>query len=191
MRIKFFSIFAASLLAMAVNNVQAVSISLVPDSGNAVIGTPVEVAVTIADLGDFSPISLSSFDLDVLFDPLVLGFDAVVFGDELDLFFGSIRIEDDSVAGVVRLIEISFDLSSDLDTFQPGFFTLATLTFIPVAEAAFSLGLTVNELVDADGNIFTVDVNRVPEPGSMMLLLVGLLGVGAGIRGRRAAGESA
>ena len=191
MRIKFFSIFAASLLAMAVNNVQAVSISLVPDSGNAVIGTPVEVAVTIADLGDFSPISLSSFDLDVLFDPLVLGFDAVVFGDELDLFFGSIRIEDDSVAGVVRLIEISFDLPSDLDTFQPGFFTLATLTFIPVAEAAFSLGLTVNELVDADGNIFTVDVNRVPEPGSMMLLLVGLLGVGAGIRGRRAAGESA
>ena len=191
MRIKFFSIFAASLLAMAVNNVQAVSISLVPDSGNAVIGTPVEVAVTIADLGDFSPISLSSFDLDVLFDPLVLGFDAVVFGDELDLFFGSIRIEDDSVAGVVRLIEISFDLPSDLDTFQPGFFMLATLTFIPVAEAAFSLGLTVNELVDADGNIFTVDVNRVPEPGSMMLLLVGLLGVGAGIRGRRAAGESA
>ena len=62
--------------------VQAISISLEPLAQTVVLGNPVNVAVRIADLGTpGAPPALSTFDLDISFDPGLLAFSQATFGD--------------------------------------------------------------------------------------------------------------
>ena len=122
--------FAACLLFGG--ETQAIMLGFSPSNPVAHVGDSVDVDLVISGLGDFAPPSLSVFDLDVLFDPTILGLTNVafgdpVFGDQLDLFgFGHFSDVDAVAPGAANLFEISFDLPSDLDLLQPGSFTLAT-----------------------------------------------------------------
>ncbi|MFQ5658070.1 MAG: PEP-CTERM sorting domain-containing protein [Candidatus Methylomirabilales bacterium] len=158
------------------------------------LGQSVDVDITISGLGDFAPDSLGTFDLDVGFDPDILDFSAVTFGDpilgdQLDLLgFGSFTSVTPGV-GVVNLFELSLDFPGDLDTFQPGAFSLVTLTFDTKSIGTSPLELAVNSLGDAFGFLLagTVEsgkVDVVPEPGTFLLMGVGLAGM-AGLRRRR------
>ena len=168
----------------------AVTIGLSPVSQTVLPGDSVEVALTISGLGNGVAPSLGAFDLDVEFDPAVLGFSMAVFGDpilgdQLDLFgLGSFTGVDASIPATVNLFEVSLDLPADLDLLQAPSFTLATLTFQALAAGVSPLSLRNVILGDAlgdplDASVTGASVNVVPEPGTLLLLGSGLMGFGA------------
>ena len=152
-------------------------------------GAMVSVDLTISGLGDAVAPSLSTFDVDIFFDPTVVTFANVIFGDsllgdQLDLFgLGSLTSFDGSVPGLLNLFELSFDDPLDLDELQAGSFTLATITFLSGSPGKSSLDLSVNALGDSFGDPLTATVSNgsvraVPLPDTLQLLLAALLCLG-------------
>jgi hypothetical protein len=175
----FLSILLGFVIAHNGGVVSAATVSIVPNYQTVVIGTPVDVVLAISGLGDNDAPSLGVFDLDVNFDPTILHFDSVMYGDDLDLFgFGS----DTSTipgTGVVNLFELSFDSPPDLDTMQPGSFQLARLTFNTIGQGNSMLGIDINSLGDALGDPLvaiteTGNINVVPVPSALLLMGSGL-----------------
>jgi hypothetical protein len=147
-------------------------------------GDPLDVAVRISGLGSLGPPSLSAFDVDVFYDPGVLGYTGAdlgdpLLGDQLDLFaLGSIGGAVPGL-GTVNVFEISLDLPDDLNDLQADSFVLFTLHFDALLPGASSLGLAANSLGDAFGDPLSADVTGgsvtvVPEPGSAQLVAPGL-----------------
>jgi hypothetical protein len=122
---------------------QAITLEFVPSSATIGVGDSLGVALQISGLGDFTAPSLGTFDVTVTFDPTVLAFATVTYGDpalgdQLDLAgLGSLTTTMLGV-GSVNLLEVSVDSASDLDALQAGAFTLATLTFTGQAGAPAS-----------------------------------------------------
>jgi hypothetical protein len=149
-------------------------------------GDSVNIDVLISGLGVGVAPSISTYDLDILFDSNHLSFSSATFGDsalgnQLDLLnFGS-NLSDASLVGiaVVNIYEVSFDLASDLNDFQADSFTLATLTFDVLTFDSNQLSFVVNDLGDADANLLlanltTATVTTVPVPSALWLLASGL-----------------
>jgi hypothetical protein len=186
---KLFLCISIALVALFVaTNAQAITLSFDPLSQDVNLGEQVFVDLVISGLGDQMPDSLGMFDLDIAFDPSILAFNNAVYGDpvlgdQLDLWgLGSLTITTPGV-GSVNLFELSFDFPSDLDTFQAGSFTLATLSFDTLSLGTSSLDITINSLSDAWGYSLIAttqsgSVNVIPEPGTLLLMSGGLLGVG-------------
>ncbi|MCI0530154.1 MAG: cohesin domain-containing protein [Nitrospira sp.] len=122
------------LIFFGSSSAHAISLEFVPPTQQVDIGDTFEVEIVILDLVDSAPPSLGTFDLDVIFDPTILSFSSVtygdpVLGDQLDLFgLGSITATTPGT-GSVNFFELSLDSAADLNNLQAGDFTLATLTF--------------------------------------------------------------
>lgn len=189
---------AGALLALATwlllaGPAQALEIRLDPSTQTVAPGALLTLHLEASDLGDLSAPSLGVWDVDIAFDPAVLGFVGASFGTGLDLFgLGSIHDAFD-LGGVLDLFEVSLDLPSDLDTLQPGAFTLATLTFEALNAGSTTLELTLDDVGDSLGNPLVATavgaeaVVAVPEPGGLALVGLGFVGL-AGWRRRRAGG---
>lgn len=185
-----------------VRSAAAVSLSLNPSQQSIAVGEALSLDVAIVDLGNFSTPSVSTFDFDLGFDPSVLSFIGLTFGDSLlgdqvDLSgtarqFTDLGIFDavgfSAIPGVVNFFEESFDLPQDLDTLQPEAFTLATLDFVALGDGNGDLAVTLNALGDSQGNPLTLDTievtpvlvtgpigQTVPEPMTSWLGLLGLV----------------
>jgi hypothetical protein len=178
---------------------RAVSLALTPATSVAAVGDTVAIAIEIAGLGAGAPPTLSSFDIDVSFDPTVLGFQSAAFGSALgtgaDIFTSAGLLGPGSVdVSVASLLP-----SPTLDATQPASFVLATLVFKALAPGVSPLAIADQLLADtssvAGGNQIFVDsiggarvtVAPVPEPAALLVFGAGvLLAVGApGYRRKR------
>ena len=179
----FLGAVLGAFLLFFVNPSNAILIEFDPASQGVPVGNPVDVDLTISGLGDFASPSLGAFDLDISFNPALLAFSNVIYGDQLDILgLGSVQITTPGVVNV-NLLELSLDLPSDLDTLQAGSFTMATLTFDTLAVGTSSLDITINALSDAFGDPLFADVQSgsispVPEPATILLLVSGMAGLG-------------
>lgn len=169
----------------------AVSLRLAPGAQVVPPGPGVQVAVVISGLGDLAPPSLGVFDVDVAFDPAVLGFVGAVYGDpilgdQLDLSGAGSDVATGIALGTVNLFELSSDPTAALHAGQAGEFTLVTVSFDALANGVTPLDLGVNALGDAFGNPLAATVAGasilVPEPALPLLVALGLT-VLAAVRG--------
>ena len=179
----------------------AVTISFQPETQNVNLGDTPTINLIISDLGDHKSVSLSTFDLDLLFDPNVLGIDTTD-GDgdgvidnvdidprsQLDIYgwhqnYLSARL---TASGVLNIYDLSFDTESDLNNYQDGSFPLATVTFnaIGVGTSILSINPATLRLGDAAGNSLTaslangsINVTPVPIPTTCLLMSVSLIGL--------------
>ena len=171
----------------------AVVISFVPSDSSVGVGGSTSVDLVISDLGDDI---LTGFDLSLFFDDTVLGFDGFSFGTDcggfscLDVLgLGSLQDVTDWGFGEVGVFELSFDFDADLELFQPDDFVLGTFTFTGLMEGESALDVFVWGLSgqfefdetlgffvpkDLDAEIVGGSIT-VPEPGTWMLFLGGLL----------------
>ena len=187
----------AWLVLGALNPALAVTVSVSPLSQTVTAGDAVPLAINISGLGNGT--ALSAFDLNINYDPALLGFQFASFGDpalgdQLDLQnFGLNDPLATAGTGTVNLIETDLaDLPPDLLSNQAGNFTLATLTFTSLASGFTPVTLTINSLADQNaapisalsgfGSV-TIQASVVPLPASSYLLLSGLAGMG--LFGRR------
>lgn len=135
-------------------NASAVQFTLNPAGQTAAVGAPFSLSIDVAGLGDHTAPSLGGFDFNLRFDPALVRFEAITFGDAAlgDLLapvspsFGDVT---PLGAGLLNVFGLSMDLAADLDASQPAGFGLATLSF--TALAAGSAGFGVEDLILADG----------------------------------------
>ena len=190
-------VIALAMLAGISTQAQAIDLSFDPSAQTVGgIGAPVSVDVRISGLGDDI---LTGFDLDVSFDDSILGFQSFSFGTGLDTFgFGTINDVVD-FGSTVNVFELSFDDDADLHTFQPNDFVLGTFNFTALSLGTSSLdvssGLLAGELVfdpalgfevpkSLSADVQSGSVTAVPEPGTLVLLLSGLVTLGWSRRAR-------
>jgi hypothetical protein len=185
----------ASLLTLSfccALNAQAISIDLVPNLSSLELSDSLTLDARISGLGDASADSLGNYEFDLSYDANLFNFNSIQWGDsvlgnQLDLMgFGSLQDSDSSVAGLLKLLEVSFELPEDLDQLQAGSFTLFSLLFdtkaIGVGDFTISnlvLGdaYGANLVADSMGARVTVaNATTVPEPASWLLLL-GMLAI--------------
>ncbi|MBL8227365.1 MAG: hypothetical protein JNL98_02765 [Bryobacterales bacterium] len=163
----------------------AATLVVSPVSQNVALGSQAVFTVDIAGLGNGVAPSVGVFDFDILFDPAILSFSGVVFGNQLDILgLGSIQSATPGF-GSVNLFELSLDTVADLNDLQSPAFILATLTFDTLANGVSPITINLNSLGDADGAAIaatitdgSVEVGQstvVPEPAYWPLLALGLV----------------
>ncbi|WP_340680006.1 hypothetical protein [Paraglaciecola sp.] len=175
------------LIASIILPTQAAIISIVPQDSASIIGEQLVVDLTISDLGHQQASSLSSFDINFLFDDNLLALQSVDFGNQLDLFglgalLGGLQVVTNFANGVINLVELSADSVNDLNAFQAGSFVLATLAFNVIGNGTADFFTQVNSLGDANGialpNVELVGATvNVAEPSMALLLALGLAGL--------------
>lgn len=165
---------------------QATLISFMPSSQQMGLGGTTTVDLVISELGDDI---VSAFDLSIFFDDTILGYESFEFGTGLDIFgFGTINDAIDWGFGEVEVFELSFDFDEDLDLFQPNSFVLGTFTFTGLQFGTSALDIFVwavgGAFDPATGFVTELDVTtvsgsiEVPEPGTLLLFMGGLLCLG-------------
>jgi hypothetical protein len=167
----------------------------------ALVGNPVDVALTISGLGAGIGPSLGGYDLEISYNSLVLSNPSVIFGDpvlgdQLAISSPSYKCTGlHAACGLssmpLEITELSFDSSATLFASQAGAFTLATIAFDVIGAGSSSvvlsnvilsdaLGINVsgNYEVDLSGaTVNAIDAQPVPEPGSLSFLASSLAGL--------------
>jgi len=190
---------------LVTSGTQAAEMGLQPGTSGVALGSSVQFAVTITGLGDGSAPSLASYDVQLAFDPAVLSFASLAFGDpllgdQLDLLgLGSTTLVDTATAGVIGAFELSFDDENTLNTLQSSAFTLLHVTFDAIAAALNTpIEIVILDLASASGGSITattsgasVTITAAPAPATSLLLAAGCVLLWPFRRGLRASGALA
>jgi hypothetical protein len=191
----------AALLVTPFGTASAIVISLVPDAPEITVGSTFGVQVLASDIEIGTEI-LSVYDLDILFDPTQFAFVNAGFGAGLGGPLDSEGAFSLLEPGRLDLFELSLLFDADLFALQTTeSFTLATLTFQALAAGTANLNIDPAELylfgaADAEGfptelvleglqgaTVVNAPPVAVPEPGSFLLMSLGLLMLG--VRNRK------
>ncbi|MBD9355186.1 hypothetical protein [Methylomonas albis] len=187
------TLISAALYMFSITPSHAVAIlDISPSIQSVGISSPVSFAVTLSGLD--ANTALSVYDLDIGFDPTLLSFSQVTFGDpllgdQLDLLnLGLNGPTATAGLGLINLIEFSLDDTAALLAQQADSFTLAILSFNTLTAGTSPITLSVNGLTDTNAADIPYTVrngaiviggdpstNTVPEPEALLLLLSGSL----------------
>lgn len=156
-----------------------ISFDPVPSGGNLVVN------VVVSDLaGDI----VSAYDLDVAYNTAVLSFTSVAFGSALGGPADSLQASG-AAGGIVDAAELSLLSDADLATLQGGGpVGLVTITFALLGEGDYGLAFIWDQFNDVKGrdNRIIIPGGQVPEPTTLALFGLGLLGAGLARRRRMA-----
>lgn len=148
------------LFLLAVGQSKATALTMSTTSSNPIIGNTVDVELNVADLDDGTADSVGAYDVNIAFDPSILSYNSVTFGNQLDLgIFGSIKSVDDSgiATGTLNIAESSLEDPVVLDSSQAPDFTLATITFDTIAVGPSQITPSIVSFGDAAGDPLAVD----------------------------------
>ena len=178
---------APILLLSAVTLNAAILLSISPQSQTDPIGSAVQVQVAVSGLGHNAAPSLGAYDFNIAFNPAVLSFSSLTFGDsikgdQLDLsHIGSISGFSIPATGQVEVFEISLDAATLLDSSQADSFILTTLQFTTVTAGSSSLLPSANSVSDSQGSSLNtvlqparIIVTATPEPSTFALFSLAL-----------------
>lgn len=147
------------LVLMSTQSHAVTVLSVDPASQSVSLGSPVSFNINIAGLGNGT--ALGTYDINLVFDPALLAYSGITFGNQLDLSgLGDVQTVTPN-NGTVEMFELSLESVSDLNTLQASAFRLATLTFDTLALGINSpITLSVNALGDASGNPITASLQN-------------------------------
>jgi len=158
-----------------------VTLCLDPPAQDVKLGHLASVTVEISGLEDMAAPSLGAYDLNLGFDPTILSFNSIIFGDQLALAGPGSSIAGFAIStpGLVNVFEVSLIPTPILNDTQTAGFDLFTLTFDTLDLGLSPLDLSINYLADADGDLLTGtgcygSINVIPAPGAMLLGMMGL-----------------
>ena len=189
---QFLVCLIALLGFLHIGSVSAATLDFIPSISNVNENDAFDVDVAISDLGGAL---VGAFDISVDYDPAVLSATGVQFSDSLGdaSFFEAITFSDTSIAGTVSAFNTSLLFDFELAALQPsGGFTILTLSFLADAIGTSALEFSFSLISDDLGIAIstsnqTGQVNVVPLPGAVWLMITGLMGIGAMARKRAAA----
>lgn len=149
---------ALALIFLLPVSAAAVTLEVVPSTSSANLGDPFTVDVIVSGLGDTAAPSLSTFDLDLLYDPVLFNYTGVVYGPELgDEMAGEATTITTPGPGIVQLLELSILPPADLNANQPDSFTLLTASFTANVVGLGAFDVSVDNLGDENGAPLVVD----------------------------------
>jgi hypothetical protein len=155
-----------------------VTLSVDPLAQTKILGQ--QATVNIVSSGGY----VGDFDLNISWNPAIVSLFDIDYGTQLGL---SIQNPFISGAGTVNASEISLELPADLIALQPGQTAiLLTLVFDTLALGTSPVDIDVTAIGDEwgiphsvvtknNGEITVEGGNNVPEPGTLLTLVVGLL----------------
>ena len=174
---------------------QAIRLDIVPGFTSKFVGDVFGVDVVVSGLDAASEV-VSTFDLDVTFDPAIVQALGATYGTGLGGGApDSVQFAPGIGSGVIDFAESSLLLDADLDALQGDSVTLATLSFRAIGVGISALSFLPDPLfiltgrfdvsgIPADlnpdvggGRVEVLAASGVPEPGVLSLLALGLLGL--------------
>ena len=182
-------LFAILIIACSSASQAMPVVSLSPSTSYGLVGDTMYVDLLWSgDSGDY----LGAWDVDISYDSTVVSYAGSSFHTGVDSW-GCIICGDGSVSGTIDLYESSLDSVADLTANQDGLgnaFTLATLEFQALADGFSGLLFGASIFGDEYGSAITPElidggicvgegkcVISVPEPSSLLLMLLGSLGL--------------
>ncbi len=173
-----------------------ISLYLSPSSQSTSVNGTATYSLNVKGLktsADYAGPVLGGYNITLDFNSAIASVQSVAFGSLLNLSGTDYQSADTSSAGVLSLMEISFDSASALEAAQPGSFTLATITFVGQASGLTGLTFDLANTSLSDENANTLDLagggtggnlSVVPEPSTTAIAL-GVVAVGAVLVRRR------
>lgn len=176
------------LLLVAAVPAFATSVFFEPNAQTRLLGEQATVDIVV---NAPKPAGLGAYDFVIYYNPTILSLANVTVNNGpgnavLGTSLGTSPADFILTAGSINIFDVSLEAPADLALIQPDTFVLGTLTFNTLSIGTSPLTIADAILGDMEGNrlvadfpegSITVAASSVPEPGTIVLIAVGVVGM--------------